>query len=102
MGLGSHMAQEDPGREEIEIRDEKKRNSAFLRTLPVHPAACCVSAFLGLSPTVLSARNPGILSPHEYALCLTPSLHIVRCQNYFCCEDEEASTQKVLSWLQTE
>lgn len=28
-------------------------------------------------------------------------MHIGRCQKYFCC-DKEASTQKVLGWLQTE
>lgn len=27
-------------------------------------------------------------------------MHIGRCQNYFCCEDKEASTQKVLSWTE--
>lgn len=29
-------------------------------------------------------------------------MHIGRCQKYFCCDDKEASTQKVLGWLQTE
>lgn len=54
MGLGSHMAQEDPGRKEKEKRDKQciPENTAYTS------AACCVSSLPGLSPTALSAPLP--------------------------------------------
>lgn len=107
MGLGSHMAQEDPGKEERETRDERKKKHPS--STSDNTAYTILLCELLSQPQLSSTDNSSASSERGtlgFWVCMSMPhtishhpMHLGKCQHYPCCEDKEARTQKVVRWL---